>query len=447
MPTRLVDLGNGEQPTPILIENAALDCSAEYTALSHRWHSSTLENSSTTNGNISAHRSGIGFGSLPRTYQDAMIVTKTLRFHFIWIDSLCIIQGDEIDWAREFSLMSEVFHGAALVLAPVTSPDTQEGCFLDSVAQPAYYQYSTQEGEHSIELRVPVLKPNLVPLSKRAWVLQETLLARRLVFFTDNQLYWQCRTCSQFEDGFIRNNYDYQITNDSCIRPHTFGDSKRARDYWWTWVGDYTSREFSYGSEWMAALAGLTHYFSEQTGLQPLLGLWNDELLGVDLGWSLYDRVGHIEENTGHHPHGFKLSELGSLPSWSWFRYQMPIFSHMMASRCVASDISVVDIDIRWGGKPFTSRLVNARLIVSGRKNDLLLKSQRKSLQKSEMCKLGQNPLTCLLDHELPRGVEEGVELRLHVCYCHYSLRKGLERFSSWRKCLVRMSNGDHTAE
>ena len=35
---------------------------------------------------------GIDWLRLPRTFQDAMIVTRRLGFRYLWIDSLCIIQ-------------------------------------------------------------------------------------------------------------------------------------------------------------------------------------------------------------------------------------------------------------------------------------------------------------------------------------------------------------------
>jgi hypothetical protein len=35
--------------------------------------------------------------SLSKTFKDAIITTRELRFRYLWIDSLCIIQGEKSD--------------------------------------------------------------------------------------------------------------------------------------------------------------------------------------------------------------------------------------------------------------------------------------------------------------------------------------------------------------
>lgn len=54
---------------------------------------------------LEANYKDISWGSLPATFQDAVDFTRRLGLQYIWIDSICIIQGDEADWARESSLM------------------------------------------------------------------------------------------------------------------------------------------------------------------------------------------------------------------------------------------------------------------------------------------------------------------------------------------------------
>ncbi|KAM5521195.1 HET domain-containing protein [Fusarium oxysporum f. sp. phaseoli] len=38
---------------------------------------------------------------IPKTFQGAITVTQKLGFRYLWIGSLCIIQEDVVDWARE----------------------------------------------------------------------------------------------------------------------------------------------------------------------------------------------------------------------------------------------------------------------------------------------------------------------------------------------------------
>jgi uncharacterized Fe-S radical SAM superfamily protein PflX len=59
---------------------------------------------------INKRHDSIGWGNLPRTFQDAVTVTRELGVRFLWIDSICIIQphkgcsnecGGSKDWDIE----------------------------------------------------------------------------------------------------------------------------------------------------------------------------------------------------------------------------------------------------------------------------------------------------------------------------------------------------------
>jgi hypothetical protein len=80
-----------------LVEASRL--TTEYLALSHCWGKGvTLR---TTIATLNSFCNSITFESLPKTFQDAIQVTRGLSFEFLWIDSLCIIQDDPKDWDVE----------------------------------------------------------------------------------------------------------------------------------------------------------------------------------------------------------------------------------------------------------------------------------------------------------------------------------------------------------
>ena len=106
LPTRVLDLGVGpETPsTVVLVETKGR--TGRYIALSHCWGGSlTLK---TTNDNYSDHLLGIPIDYLTPKYRDAVRLTKLLGQRYLWIDSLCIIQGNTADWACEASRMAGV---------------------------------------------------------------------------------------------------------------------------------------------------------------------------------------------------------------------------------------------------------------------------------------------------------------------------------------------------
>jgi Heterokaryon incompatibility protein (HET) len=86
-----------------------------YVALSHRWGS--LQALCTTTSNYQAHLNQIDFHSLPRSFQDAVLVTVKLGINGLWIDSLCILQDSIEDWERECPRMAWIYANAVRTVA------------------------------------------------------------------------------------------------------------------------------------------------------------------------------------------------------------------------------------------------------------------------------------------------------------------------------------------
>lgn len=138
---------------------------------------------------------GINMDDLPATFGDAVRVTRALGLLYLWIDSLCIIQGPDGDFNQEARRMQQVYSGAYCVLAASRSPGHYAG-FLE--ARKEKYSISLQQAGESApfylcesidDFNRHVLEG---PLNQRGWVLQEHALARRTVYFTDYQTYFEC---------------------------------------------------------------------------------------------------------------------------------------------------------------------------------------------------------------------------------------------------------------
>jgi len=86
LPARVIDLGFGQQPRPKLIEPDS-GTLAKYVALSHCWgqHRDFI----TEKQSLSQRKAKLEFDEMPKTFQDAIIVTWSLGIRYIWIDSLC----------------------------------------------------------------------------------------------------------------------------------------------------------------------------------------------------------------------------------------------------------------------------------------------------------------------------------------------------------------------
>jgi len=64
-----------------------------YIALSHCW--GKRQSLVMKKTNIRYLERGILWGKLPKTYKDAIRITRLLGIHYLWIDSLCIMQDSK----------------------------------------------------------------------------------------------------------------------------------------------------------------------------------------------------------------------------------------------------------------------------------------------------------------------------------------------------------------
>jgi hypothetical protein len=138
LPTRVIDVGvpsstSGREVR--LVETANLPSNnARYVALSYRWGAS---NRLTTNtATKEDRRRSIPLAHMPRTLQDAVIFTSRLGIRYLWIDSVCIIQDDKDDWAREAAKMGDVYTNAYCTIAAHGADHADHG-FLNHSLQRA----------------------------------------------------------------------------------------------------------------------------------------------------------------------------------------------------------------------------------------------------------------------------------------------------------------------
>ena len=103
-PTRILDISSS---TIRVIEGKLIQ--AQYAALSHRWgkgHPVRLLQSTIPEY---IHGGGVPWTSLSGTSRDAITTARALGLHYLWIDSLCIVQDDDDDWSGEAGRMAQVY--------------------------------------------------------------------------------------------------------------------------------------------------------------------------------------------------------------------------------------------------------------------------------------------------------------------------------------------------
>jgi hypothetical protein len=132
VPTRLLDLHHGDLSSVRLVKTAAEGITGPYITLSHCWGPRTKENEFlTTQGETEKEymTTGVKISALSTNFQQAIGVAKFIGVRYIWIDSLCIIQGEHSDFPIEGSLMHKVYRNSYCNIAAADSEDSRGGIF------------------------------------------------------------------------------------------------------------------------------------------------------------------------------------------------------------------------------------------------------------------------------------------------------------------------------
>ena len=178
-----------------LVISSALPSNVEYMTLSHCWGPKPPIR--LTRANIENMKAGILVGDLPRSFQNAIVVTGWFQCRYLWIDSLCIIQDSKEDWQSESGLMRHVYKNAWLNIAATAAADSSSGLFVDR--KPLLV--STGAVSISWEGNLPTGmfyfflrdfwedEVGRAPLNRRAWVVQERFLSRRNLHFGSRGLF------------------------------------------------------------------------------------------------------------------------------------------------------------------------------------------------------------------------------------------------------------------
>jgi hypothetical protein len=430
LPTRVLDLGPSDgSEEPYLLETHGIP--GRYITLSHTWGGEVPL--TTTSSTITERKQCIPLALLPKTFHDAVIISRKMNIRYLWIDSLCIIQDSKLDWEKESALMGDVYGRSYLTIAARGATNADIGCFISRPEEPPPCRLDYRSLDGYIEGQMYVRDPSFQleridksPLDQRGWVLQERALSLRILYYGSQQLYWECASATIRQDGKFRDvdgddlrsysgfKEDWDFEPKSNPKFHGVDvdelpaglqiDLAQYMGQWHLLVEEYTRRQLTFVSDKLPAIAGIAKKYQQLTGYTYAAGLWKEDLpSGL-----LWLRSGGRDAPISTH-----------LPTWSWARFSGKVdflspsigLLHAPDDSCKVIDLSYDTTDnLRNYGE-----LSSARIQIEGRVvGTILVEDGPTALYETSLAlftKAGAAVGTPSFDEKEPR--QEGFE-----CFC-----------------------------
>ncbi|KAJ4309313.1 hypothetical protein N0V84_011571 [Fusarium piperis] len=301
MPKRLIDVGDGQDPKAKLIISEGEFGRAlpeaeqiKYLILSYCWGSGN-DPAKTTRANLTSRLQHIDEAELPKTIRDTVKLTRLLGFRYLWVDALCIIQshdGDNYqdDFKAEAPKMGAYYTNAVCLISALGAPDSSTGLFAPRPA----HRFPTSScvigfDRHTNEyIHLPPSQRTLAdefdasPLLKRGWCFQERLLARRIIYWSRNGVFWHC-----VGDNATRSEFSSR-----CDR---FATDPRISNF---------SKAFSFSKDRLVAVHGLRSRLASIHGGEYFGGVFSSHI-----SWGVMWEAD---------PENDAREKLDYFPSWSW---------------------------------------------------------------------------------------------------------------------------------
>ncbi len=237
----------------------------KYVALSYVWGNSASPIPSST---LEVHQ-------LPRLIQDAVFLTLSIGFKFLWVDRYCVSTDEETRRAQIYSMDQVYSHAEMTVVALKPDPSFGLPGVNGTLRRP---QPQAKVGKYTFysTLSMPQREIDESIWMTRAWTFQEAFLSRRMVFFTDEQMYFQCQVEDQCESVDLGRIAPEQGSEELPTTPQTpsrdwfsnwfdgrtySGKSQFTVESLWTLIFEYSQRNLTFSRDYLNGMLGILRAF------------------------------------------------------------------------------------------------------------------------------------------------------------------------------------------
>jgi hypothetical protein len=383
MPTRLLQIGIHDGLYSIkLVEEAACQ---PYVTLSHCWGTTPAATSTTTT--LRDRKTDIPWSMLTQTFKDAVALTEQLGYEYLWIDALCILQDSKEDWEAESAKMHQVYANCDLMLSADGAKDGSVGFFRgDQIWTRSWEPLVSSQTQYGTRIRyskahhtfgrmlamfwTPEECVYVYPLRTRAWCLQESFLAPRILHFGIDELHWECseQAICQCPEPSNTPFLNYKTWLKRLVTTTCTPEDKAT--YWFNLSNQYSERALTDWTDRLLALSGLAKHFLPSIPSSGILSL-PSKFHEVDLGdylaglWSSTIKEGLCWQ-AGYEP-GTRISNRPKYiaPSWSWASVSGAI--NWPCREPVTYVVEVQHVSCELAGADPTGAISSANLVLFGK--------------------------------------------------------------------------------
>lgn len=332
MPTRVVDVASGPNPRVVITDGEQ----EKFMALSYSWGPQGKDllvlNSDTKEALL---QGALEESKFARTHREAFDTARSLGIQYVWIDALCIIQGDPEDWAAESKTMGQVYNNAYLTVLAGSSTDSRAGFLSDrhNPTRPFPIPLDDKSRDQPFLFATAPRSHTEGPTSTRSWCFQEAMLSRRLVTFGTEQLSFRCTTGTRSEhtgpeklDGVPQTLEERRTPIFHPDRQHLHAPDSQSRrhavlEHWYVMLAEFTNRRLSNPHDIFASVSSLAQAAARlMRGSRYLAGVWEADLARGLLWRPSYYGTG--EPTVLARPRPSPLAPgpgpIVRAPTWSW---------------------------------------------------------------------------------------------------------------------------------
>jgi len=311
-------------PKGLLLINVMKKClvnapsDAQYVALSYCWGVRGNLKHTQSNSTWLRTENSLTEDIIPATIYDAMSLVKAVGLKYLWVDALCIPQDNPMDQIQQMDL---IYSQADFTIVAASGSDAHVG--LPGIRSGSrgirqrLLKLSTKTIINAIDSpQYPGIRGSV--WAQRAWTLQERLLSRKKLFFTEKQVYWHCQKATWLEEFVLEgvSNQEFQRRqgggpDDISLMP--FCGYKEYSSI----AAAYSSRKMTCWTDIQVAFAGIIRAISNQQCFQTgfVWGLPAGRFFW-SLSWEMDSSAKQKSLVTVALTNGATCSL--ACPSWSW---------------------------------------------------------------------------------------------------------------------------------